>query len=191
VAARWLPSLRLLSIFAAVPPLEASRLCFRCLYVKERRDKPPSLKAAKGKRSAERSSKRETLARSPPVVLCRPFRAPVRGWHGSAGRCPGLSWVAPLGLGDSSRQGRNIPISSHDAPFEPQDPPPLLRFRREVYEPGSAWWSCSVKMVSMSARRAEMRAPPVISGLLWSRCAIPTCTRDGMEALRASRIWID
>ena len=37
-----------------------------------------------------------------PALLIRPFRAPVRFGAPSLGRCPGLAWIAPLGLGDVS-----------------------------------------------------------------------------------------
>ncbi len=37
------------------------------------------------------------------------FRAPARLCHGTAGRCPGLSWVAPLGLKRPGPKEEGIP----------------------------------------------------------------------------------
>jgi hypothetical protein len=50
------------------------------------------------RRAGSKSSGRGLIAR-PAVILSRPFRTSARLCHGSPGRCPGLAWVAPLGLG--------------------------------------------------------------------------------------------
>ncbi len=113
------------------PPLcgfAASRLCFRCLSVKERREKPPSLKPQRG--SGLQKGTQRGKPWPAPVILYRPFRAPAQRWHGSAGRCPGLSWVAALGLGDSlcQRQRDAQPSSFFAAPrTNRKRPTPRLR----------------------------------------------------------------
>jgi hypothetical protein len=94
----------------------ASRLCFRCLSVKgTEEEKPPRLKAAKGRRSAERNAKKENL--------CRP-RGPVPPFQGFGTTMARIRGALPRAVLGRPLWGFGTPCVSGDTT------PSLLRVLR-------------------------------------------------------------